>query len=65
VEQERLLIISPFDKTVTYITQKTANKRNEIMVDIADEVFLAYITKDGNLDELLKGIKDKKIMTFE
>ena len=35
------------------------------MVDIADEVFLAYATKDGNLDELLKGIKDKKIMTFE
>jgi len=56
VEQERLLVISPFDDTVTRITQKTANKRNEIMVDIADEVFLAYATKDGNLDELLKGM---------
>ena len=65
VEQERLLIISPFDETVTHIIQETANKRNEIMVDIADEVFLAYATKDGNLDELLKGIKDKKIKTFE
>ena len=64
VEQERLLIVSPFDKTVTYITQETANKRNKIMADIADEVFLAYATKDGNLDELLKGIKDKKIRTF-
>jgi len=56
VEQERLLVISPFDDTVTRITQETANKRNEIMVDIADEVFLAYATKDGNLDELLKGM---------
>jgi hypothetical protein len=65
VEQERLLIVSPFDETLTHITQETANKRNEIMVDIADEVFLAYATKDGNLDELLKGIKDKKIKTFE
>ena len=65
MEQERLLIISPFDETVRHITQETANKRNEIMVDIADEVFLAYATKDGNLDELLKGIKDKKIKTFE
>ena len=65
VEQERLLIISPFDETVTYITQETANNRNEIMVDIADEVFLAYATKGGHLDELLKGIKDKRINTFK
>ena len=65
VEQKRLLIVSPFDETVTHITQETANRRNGIMVDIADEVFLAYVTKDGNLDELLKGIKDKKIMTFK
>ena len=64
VEQERLLIVSPFDKTVTHITQETANKRNEIMVDIADEIFLAYATKDGNLDGLLKGIKNKKIKNF-
>ena len=63
-EQERLLIVSPFDKTVTHITQETANKRNEIMVDIADEVFLAYAAKKGNLDELLKEIKNKKIETF-
>ena len=34
------------------------------MVDIADEIFLAYASKNGNLDELLKGIKDKKIETF-
>ena len=66
MEQKRLLVISPFDETITHITQETANKRNEIMVDIADEVFLAYATKDGNLDELLKGkgIKDKKIKIF-
>jgi len=65
VEQERLLIVSPFDETVTKITQETANKRNEIMVDIADEVFLAYANKNGNLDKLLREIKDKKIKTFE
>ncbi len=34
------------------------------MVDIADEVFLAYATKNGNLDLLLKGTKGKKIETF-
>ena len=65
VEQERLLIISPFDETITHITQETAKKRNEIMVDIADEVFLVYAKQNGNLYELLKGMKDKKIKTFE
>jgi len=64
MEHERLLIVTPFDKTITRITRETANKRNKIMVDIADDVFLAYATKNGNLDQLLKGIKDKKIKTF-
>lgn len=65
MEQERLLIVSQFDKSITHITQETANKRNKIMVDIADEVFLAYATPKGNLDELLKGIKNKKIESFK
>lgn len=64
MEQERLLIVTPFDKTITRITRETANKRNKIMVDIADDVFLAYATPNENLDELLTGIKDKKIKIF-
>ena len=65
VQQEKLLIISPFDKKITYITQETANKRNEIMINLADEVFLAYATPNGNLDELLKETKNKKIEMFK
>lgn len=65
VKLERLLIMSPFDKKITYITQETANKRNEIMIDLADEVLLAYATPNGNLDELLKEIKNKKIEMLE
>ncbi|MDM8515598.1 hypothetical protein QUF76_05310 [Desulfobacterales bacterium HSG16] len=61
VEQNRLLVMSPFDKMITHITQETANKRNEIMVNIADEVFLAYATRNGNLDNLLKRVKIKRL----
>jgi predicted Rossmann fold nucleotide-binding protein DprA/Smf involved in DNA uptake len=64
VSQERLLIISPFDESVTKITTKTAHKRNQIMVDMADEVFLAYSIEDGNLSNLLQSIKNKKISSF-
>jgi len=42
IEEERLLVISPFDKNVKYITQETANIRNEIMTEIADEKQMKY-----------------------
>jgi predicted Rossmann fold nucleotide-binding protein DprA/Smf involved in DNA uptake len=65
LDKERLLIISPFDNNVKYITQETANKRNEILVNLADEIFLAYLIKGGNLDILLKNIKGKIIKTIK
>ena len=37
VAADRMLVISPFDDAITHITQETANKRNQIMVDLADE----------------------------
>lgn len=64
IEEERLLIISPFDENVKYITQETANIRNEIMTEIADEIFLAYYTRNGNLHKLVKKINGKKIKSF-
>ena len=65
IENNRLLIISPFDESVKRITQETANRRNEIMADLADEIFLAYYTEGGNLHNLIKSIRDKEIRMFE
>ena len=65
VLEERLLIVSPFAESVKYITEETASKRNQIMIDLADEVFLAYSDKNGNLEKLLSTVKDKKIKRFE
>lgn len=64
VEQERLLVVSPFAESVKYITEETANKRNQIMIDLADEVLLAYAYKNGNLNKLLSAVKDKKMKRF-
>ena len=64
VQRKRLLIISPFDEMVTYITQETANTRNEIITNIADEILLAYVSENGNLYELVRNLNDKKIITF-
>jgi predicted Rossmann fold nucleotide-binding protein DprA/Smf involved in DNA uptake len=61
IKNDRLLIISPFDESVKRITQETANRRNEIMADLADEIFLAYSTEGGNLYNLMEEINSKKI----
>jgi predicted Rossmann fold nucleotide-binding protein DprA/Smf involved in DNA uptake len=54
VKQDRLLVISPFEKNITRIIQETANIRNKYMLQIADEIHIPYYTPNGNLDKLLK-----------
>jgi hypothetical protein len=53
VKQDRLLVISPFGKSITRTTQETANIRNKYMTEIANEIFIPYYTPNGNLDKLL------------
>ncbi|MCG2716941.1 MAG: DNA-processing protein DprA [Candidatus Marinimicrobia bacterium] len=50
VKENRLSIVSPFKQTVMRATEKTAMIRNQLMVELADEVFIAYAAPDGNLD---------------
>ena len=59
IESRRLLVISPFEDRVKYVTQKTANFRNKFIIDLADEVFIAYHTKNGNLSDLLETIGEE------
>ena len=65
IKNNRLLVISPFNENVKYITQDTANIRNEIMAELADEIFMAHYTENGNLHQLIKNVKNKKISTFD
>jgi len=53
-EQGRILIISPFDKTVKRVTEKTAEIRNKMMIELADNITVGYASKGGNLEKLLK-----------
>ncbi|MBA7582782.1 hypothetical protein ES708_24719 [subsurface metagenome] len=53
IEQNRLLIITPFDKSVKRVTEKTAQTRNQLMTDLADNITVGYVSKDGQLEELL------------
>ena len=63
----RLLVITPFGSGVTRPSQGTANKRNDFMAELADEIFVAYAKPSGNVERLImKWLnKGKKVSTFD
>jgi len=54
LKQGRLLIISPFEKSAKRVTEQTAETRNKMMIDLADNITVGYANKGGNLEKLLK-----------
>lgn len=67
IENNRLLVITPFENSIIRPTSKTAMQRNEFMAEIADEIFVAYASPNGNIDYLIKRnlLVSKKISTFD
>ena len=54
LEEGRILIISPFDKTVKRVSEKTAEIRNKMMIDLADNITVGYASEGGKLESILK-----------
>ncbi len=54
IRKDRLLIISPFDESVKRASVETALIRNRLMMDLADEIVIAYAAPQGNLNRLIK-----------
>jgi hypothetical protein len=61
LEEGRILIISPFDKTVKRVTEQTAEIRNKMMIELADNITVGYASEGGKLETLLKTTKKKII----
>lgn len=53
LQEGRLLIISPFEKTVKRVTEQTAEIRNNLMLDIAESITVGYVNPGGQLEKLL------------
>jgi len=53
VNDNRLLIVSPFDKAIKRVTRKTAEKRNDRIINISDKIIIGYKTENGQLDKLI------------
>lgn len=53
VENNRLLIVTPFPNNIKRITEKTSRERNLFMLDLADEIVIGYAYKQGSLQEII------------
>jgi predicted Rossmann fold nucleotide-binding protein DprA/Smf involved in DNA uptake len=58
--KNRILVVSPFGHEVTRVTVETAQRRNRMMIEMADEVVFGYISRNGNLDKLKSEHEPKK-----
>ena len=65
--KKRLLIVTPFDKKIKRVTPETANQRNHLMAEMADEIFVAYALPGGNIEKLITDISHtgKTISSFK
>ena len=52
-EEGRLLIVSPFDKSTKRVTEQTAEIRNKMMIEIADNITVGFASAGGQFEKLL------------
>jgi hypothetical protein len=64
LQENRMLIITPFDKEVKRVTKETSETRNKLMIELAEEIVVGYARPQGNIDKLLKGSSGNKKVSF-
>ena len=57
LEQGRILIVTPFEKSVKRVTEQTAEIRNKMMIELADSITIGYASEGGKLESILKTTK--------
>jgi hypothetical protein len=67
IEANRLLFVSPFESSVRHISEETAEIRNLLIADLADEFFIPYMRRGGNINRLLtqSAMQGKVIYTLD
>jgi len=59
IDENRLLIISPFDIEFKQSTIKTAIKRNEFISEISDKIFIPFVNDKSTLKYIFERYRDK------
>lgn len=64
LKTNRLLIVTPFDSRVKRVTKKTAAIRNQLMLELADEIVIGYKNPGGNIEVLLNSVEISKPVSY-
>ena len=62
LDQGRLLIVTPFNKEVKRVTRQTAHLRNQMMIELADEIVIGFVNKGGMLEGQINDGLTKRIV---
>ena len=62
LDQGRLLIVTPFTQDVKRVTRQTAHLRNQMMIDVADELVIGFVNKGGMLEGQINDGLTKRIV---
>ena len=65
IEVGRLLIITPFENSVKRVTVETAEWRNKLMIELADEIVIGFASKGGMLKRLIADVKELKVSMIQ
>lgn len=67
LEQNRLLVISPFAKGNSRMTEANAVRRNKFVAEMADAVFVAYAAPCGKTESFCRDLvrNNKPLFTFD
>jgi hypothetical protein len=61
IDSGRILLVTPFSEKTTRIDSKTSMKRNQMMVEMADDIVVGYASPSGGLAGILSCINIKSI----
>lgn len=56
IQQERLLLLSPFEGKVKRVTRETAILRNRVAAALADDLFVVYASPGGKIEDLCREV---------
>ena len=60
IEKGRLLIITPFEEKVKRVTIETATVRNQMMIELADNITIGFASEEGMLIKTINNFEIKK-----
>ena len=60
IAKGRLLIITPFEEKVKRVTTETATVRNQMMIELADNITIGFASEDGMLIKTINNFEIKK-----